>query len=194
MNKQNQWLEGICREVNIPLQSLGLQTQMSKILNRKFCLWVTYPSPCILICYLGWVALVRLAKKTDNRKNLQMMAWSHHCSFDILLKSNSSLNAQFLIALSWPLSPPWVMIKLLWPAAQISSKSGLKFLDNHQNSRLQIVFFLNGCYMVRSTLWNKGIQSLGWSFLARRENSSRHGLFHQPFSWGKHRRKLWAKG
>ena len=45
MTEQNQWLEGIGREANIPLQSLGLQIQMSKILNRKFCLQVTYPSP-----------------------------------------------------------------------------------------------------------------------------------------------------
>jgi len=45
MTDHNQWLEGIGREANTSLQSVGLQIQMSKILNRKFCLQVTYPSP-----------------------------------------------------------------------------------------------------------------------------------------------------
>lgn len=93
MSERNQWLEGIGREANIPLQSLGLQVQMSYILNCTFCLPVIYLAPQNRLFRLS-----RSGKSCEkNRKNLQMMAWSYHCSSDTLLKSNSSLKAQFLI-------------------------------------------------------------------------------------------------
>lgn len=66
MNKHNQWLEGIGRKPNIPLPSLRLFIQMSKILNRKSaCKWLSLHHK--MHC-LGWVDLVSLAKKINNRK------------------------------------------------------------------------------------------------------------------------------
>lgn len=114
---------------------------------------MTYHTLC-----LGWVGLVNFRKRTDNRKKLQMMAYSHHCPFDILSKANISLEPlKFLKALSRALSPPRRIIKLLWSEAQLSSNTGLKFLDNHQKDKVQTDLFvlLSECYLAKIKLYQR---------------------------------------
>lgn len=148
MTKHKQWLEEIRRKDNIHFRGYIFKCLKYWIGNFACeCLILHHKIHC-----LCWVGLVSLRKKTDNRKNLQTMALSHHCSFDILLKPNSSLKSQFLIALSWALSFPRLIIEVLWPAAQLTSKSRLKFPDNHQKSKFQIVPFY---FFLMDVIWQK---------------------------------------
>lgn len=144
MTEHNQLLEETCREINILWKSLGFQNQAPKILNRKFCLWLTLHHNTLC---LGWIGLVNLRKKNKwwekfANDGLQPPLPFWYTSEGQYLTKVTVFNSSLLNPVS-----SQAHLKMTWSAARLSRNTGLKFLDNHQKDKLQTGLFF--CFAQR---------------------------------------------